>query len=113
MYTYRATITNVYDGDTITADLDLGFYSHMKKVKLRLWGLNAPEVRGESRAAGLAARDWLRERVKGADIIVVTFKDKQGKYGRWLATLIDNANPEGPTINEEMIAAGHAVEKHY
>ena len=46
MYEYKATVTAVYDADTITVDVDLGFRSHLKKIKLRLFGINAPEVRG-------------------------------------------------------------------
>ena len=46
MYEYRATVISVYDGDTITVDIDLGFGIVLRKQKLRLYGLNTPEVRG-------------------------------------------------------------------
>ena len=49
MYEYRAFVTKVYDGDTITVDIDLGFGVQLKKQSIRLSGINAPEVRGPSR----------------------------------------------------------------
>ena len=49
MYEYRAFVRKVYDGDTITVDIDLGFEVMLKNQKLRLYGINTPEVRGESR----------------------------------------------------------------
>lgn len=45
MYTYKATVTSVYDGDTFNATVDLGFNISINET-FRLFGLNAPEVRG-------------------------------------------------------------------
>lgn len=104
MYTYNAYVTKVYDGDTITVDIDLGFGIILKKQKLRLYGLNAPEVRGENKTRGLEVRDTLRELILNQNIIVKTVKDKKGKYGRWLATIIyDDQN-----INEWLLQEGMA-----
>ena len=33
MYEYKAIITSVYDGDTVTANIDLGFGVVLKKTK--------------------------------------------------------------------------------
>ena len=49
MYEYKATVTKVYDGDTITVDFDLGFGILIRKQKIRLLGINTPEVRGPER----------------------------------------------------------------
>ena len=46
MYTYRAKIIGVYDGDTITALVELGFNVTIE-LKLRLYGIDTPEVRGK------------------------------------------------------------------
>ena len=59
-YEYRAIIIEVYDGDTVTADIDLGFNTWRMGEKLRLARINAPEVRCKERSEGLKARDWLR-----------------------------------------------------
>jgi micrococcal nuclease len=44
LYYYRAKISAVYDGDTCTADLDLGLSTIRKGEKIRLSRINAPEV---------------------------------------------------------------------
>ena len=86
MYEYRAIVTKIYDGDTITVDLDLGFGIWKKKQSLRLGRIEAAEVRGEERELGLKVRDTLREWLPlGSEVIVKTNKDKTGKYGRYLA----------------------------
>ena len=46
MYEYRAYVTKVYDGDTVTCDIDLGFGVLLKKQKLRLFGLNIYILKG-------------------------------------------------------------------
>ena len=79
-YTYNAIITSAYDGDTVTADIDLGFGVIMKKQKLRLLGIDTPELRGDTLLEARVARDWLREKVLGKDIVVETFKDKKGNF---------------------------------
>jgi micrococcal nuclease len=47
MYEYKAVI-KVYDGDTITAQVDLGFHFNFTN-SFRLARIDCPEVRGESR----------------------------------------------------------------
>ncbi len=87
MYHYKAKIIDVYDGDTVTALVDLGFL-HFQEMKLRLYGINTPELRGEERERGLAARDVLRDMVLDKEVQIRSYKDKQGKYGRYLANIM-------------------------
>ena len=108
MYTYRAKIVKVYDGDTVTAVVDLGF-GITNKIKVRLKGINTPELRGDERALGIISRDFLREKILNKDIVVETFKDKKGKYGRYIGTLwINDEN-----INELLVEQGLAEKKDY
>lgn len=103
-FTYRMHVAEIYDGDTWTIDIDLGFGIWMKGQKIRLYGINTPEVRGVERPEGLMVRDWCRENFLGKDGIVQTFKDSKGKYGRWLGDLwIDNRS-----INRELVSLGYA-----
>ena len=88
MYLYRATITSVYDGDTFTADVDIGFKVAVRGEKIRLARINAPEIRGANRKAGLASRDYLRDLILGREVLLKTIKDKRGKYGRYLGEII-------------------------
>ena len=87
MYEYRAFVRKVYDGDTVTVDIDLGFDVVLKAQKIRLTRIDAPEVRGSERAEGLKSRDALREKIGNKWIRIKTQKDKKGKYGRWLGEL--------------------------
>ncbi len=103
MYEYRAIVTAVYDGDTVTADIDLGFEVWLHGQKLRLLNINTPEVRGKTRPEGLIARDALRNRILGKEVIVKS--DRRGKYGRWLVEIIiDDEN-----INSWLLKEGYAV----
>lgn len=104
MYEYSAKVVKVYDGDTITVDVDLGFGVWMHKQKIRLVGINTPEVRGEEREEGLKSRDWLREKILDKQITLRTAKDRKGKYGRWLGAVILHST----NINQEMISLGLA-----
>ena len=84
MYEYRAFVRKVYDGDTVTVDIDLGFDVILKNQKIRLTKIDAPEVRGTQRPEGLKTRDALRSRIGSKWVRIKTQKDKKGKYGRWL-----------------------------
>jgi len=109
LYTYRAHITAVYDGDTVTADIDLGLGIWKSKEKLRLIRINAPEMRGDEKEQGTISRDWLREKILGKDVMVRTVYDKKGKYGRYLAEIwYDNKN-----INDLLVTKGLAEYKEY
>ena len=114
LYHYRAKVVSVYDGDTCTLDIDLGLHLKIEGEKVRLSRINAPEVRGEERPQGLLARDWLRERIGGREVWIQTIRDKKGKYGRYIAEIWVEDEPEVfVNISDEMVAAGHAVYKEY
>lgn len=113
LYHYKAMITAVYDGDTVTADIDLGLKTFIKGEKLRLNRINAPELRGAERPAGLVARDWLRSRVLGKTVLIETFKDKKGKYGRYIAELWLPEKEGFINVNDELVRQGLAEYKSY
>lgn len=104
-FVYRAVIVSVYDGDTVTADIDVGFGIWLKEQKIRLEGINAPEVRAEERIEGLKSRDRLRELILNKEVVIETIKDKKEKYGRWLGKIYYNSE----LINEKLISEGLAV----
>ena len=104
MYNYKAKILDVYDGDTVTALVDLGFL-HYQEMKLRLYGIDTPEVRGVEKIEGKKVRDIVREMIIGKEVEIITYKDKQGKYGRYLANII----LDGVDINLWLVANGHAT----
>lgn len=105
LYTYRAHVLSVYDGDTITVDIDLGFSIFMRSQSIRLVRINAPEVRGSSAEMGAKSRDALRGKILGKTVTLKTIKDTKEKYGRWLAEVwID-----GVCINDWLLTEGLAV----
>lgn len=103
MYTYKVKeILKVYDGDTITVLIDLGFYTYQVQ-KLRLARIDAPEIRGEEREKGLVVRDLLRDILYAAEeVIVTTKKDRKGKYGRYIAEVW----ADGININDWLLEEG-------
>lgn len=105
LYTYRANVTSVYDGDTLTVDIDLGFSIIMKQQTVRLARINAPELRGNTAELGIKSRDALRDKVLGKSIVLKTIKDSREKYGRWLGEIW----VDGACINDWLLEAGLAV----
>ena len=92
-YEYEATVVKVYDGDTITVDIDLGLDVWLKNKRIRLLGIDTPEMRGDEREQGIVIRDILREKILNRKIVLQTTRDKTGKYGRYLGVIIyDNIN---------------------
>ncbi|MFQ5708307.1 MAG: thermonuclease family protein [bacterium] len=110
LYSYRARVVSVYDGDTVRANIDLGLNTWVMNEKLRLARIDAPELRGDQREAGLAARDFLRELVLDKEIILETIKDRKGKFGRYLAELwLKNEAGIFVNVNDLMVQKGYAV----
>ena len=103
-YCYHALCTGVYDGDSCTLRLSLGLGVYMHDQKIRLLGIDTPELRGEERPLGLQARDRLRELILDEWVLVQTVFDRTGKYGRLLGTLYhDSVN-----INQLLLDEGLA-----
>jgi len=110
-YVYNAYVTDVYDGDTITVNIDLGLDITLNNQKIRLFGINAPEIRGKDKKAGTISRDWLRSRILNKSIVICTIKDSKGKYGRYLGIIYTDDNPI--SMNDEMVSMGLAEAKDY
>ncbi len=114
LYYYNAHVTSVYDGDTLTVDIDLGLKTFVKGEKIRLSRINAPELRGKSRPEGLKSRDRLRELVLNKNILLQTIKDKKGKYGRYLGEIwIQLKGKKYTNINDLLVKEGFAEYKEY
>ena len=115
LYHYRAKVLEIYDADTIRVELNLGFGliwrgSDNRGVGIRLFGLNAPEMKGNDKEKGTISRDKLREQILGKEITIKTIKDKSEKYGRYLGIIIKD---DGTNINDWLISEGLAVKKDY
>lgn len=114
LYQYKAIVTSVYDGDTCTVDIDLGLHTWVRGEKIRLMRIDAPEVRGKSRVKGLRSRDYLKSLIQDKEIIIGTFKDKKGKYGRYLGEIWLNMDGEDfINVNDLLVKKKYAVYKKY
>lgn len=113
LYFYKAKVVSVYDGDTCRLDIDLGLSTWVRKEPIRLYGIDAPELRGDERPQGLLARDYLRSLIGDKELFVQTIKDKKGKYGRYLGILWLDVDGAWKNVNDMMVEAGHAVYREY
>jgi len=106
---FNSHVEKVYDGDTITLDINIGF-GLKKTERIRMYGINAPEMRGSEKADGTKSRDALRKLILGKDVTLKTFgEQKRGKYGRLLGIVyINNIN-----VNDWMVEKGYAKYKKY
>ena len=104
MYEYQADVIRVIDGDTLLLDIDLGMRIHVTQI-VRLLGVNAPEMTGEQRPAGIAAREWVSGQVDST-VRIKTHLDRNDKYGR---LLVEVFLADGTVLNQAIIAAGHGV----
>ena len=114
LYHYRAIVNSVYDGDTCTVDIDLGLRTWIRSEKIRLHRINAPELRGPEREAGLKSRDFLRSQIEGKEVYIQTFKDKKGKYGRYIADIwLQAESGTWINVNDLLVEKGYAVYHNY
>lgn len=98
MYQYNAVVTAVHDGDTFTADIDLGFYVHTIQ-HIRLAGLNAIELKDPGGAEALANLSTI---ILNRTVILNTVKiDKFG--GRYDAVVSEPDPRLGVTLNQWLI----------
>ena len=93
MYEYKALVNRVIDGDTVDVDIDLGFGIWMKDERIRVMGIDTPELRTSDKLEkvfGLAAKNRLKELIpEGSIQILKTEVDKDGEdaKGKFVLTL--------------------------
>jgi micrococcal nuclease len=109
MYEYQALVLAAHDGDTITARIDLGFHVSITET-FRLSRINAPEVIGPTKQLGIDARDFVRNLILNKTILIKTEKDKQEKYGRYLA---DVYLADGRCLNDLLVDNSLAIYQRY
>lgn len=108
---YKATVTRVVDGDTFDAVIDVGF--DVKVVaRIRLNGVDTPEVRGEERAEGLKAKERVREIMQKAVNVVIRSEKggSRGSFNRWLADVFYPVGIGWKCLGPALITEGLAEE---
>ena len=109
MYTYKANIIRVVDGDTVIVDIDLGFGVWLRGQTIRLAKINAPELRGASLEAGRDSKTYLSKLVLDKRVMIRTEKDRKEKYGRWLGIILLEDDKNLIDINHKMVSEGYAT----
>jgi len=94
-YQYKARVTNVVDGDTIDALVDLGFKVQVMQ-RLRLTRVDTPE---RTQANYQTAKDFVKDLVEGKEVTITTHK--VSKWGYFLA----DVTVEGRDVSDMLIAA--------
>jgi len=115
MYEYNATLLRVVDGDTVDANIDLGFDIHVKK-RIRLQGIDAWESRTRDlveKRKGLLAKQWLHDILALHDNKFILQSSKVGKFGRCIGIIYVDSKTKNDkniivNINEKLILEGHA-----
>jgi len=106
-YSYKAIVVSVYDGDSLTLDIDLGLGVWKKGQKIRLLGIDTPEMRGEEREEGLVSKARVVDLVLNKEVVVQT--EKTGKYGRWLGIIwFLSDDGEWRNLNNLLVSEGLA-----
>lgn len=108
-YIRRCELHRVIDGDTVVLQIDMGFHC-LTLQKVRLLGIDTPEIRGEERTKGLAAKEFVENwfalhLVNGTKVFVST--EKSDSFGRWLGEIY--AEGQAVSLNSQLMAKGHAV----
>ena len=109
MHEYQANLIKIVDGDTLDADIDLGFSVWVRK-RVRLVNIDTWESRTrdkEEKKRGLAAKARLKELIKENKNQFILISHGLGKFGRVLGEILldDDRN-----VNDILIEEGHAYE---
>lgn len=117
LYWYRVEILKIVDGDTIHVKANLGFGVTIP-VKVRIKGIDTPEVYGvkqssDEYARGKIASARLAELLEGRDVLINTFLDKTGKYGRYIADVCYEDGSLLVNVGDILVEEGLAERKDY
>lgn len=92
-------VSKVIDGDTIELLAKENPYHHITKLKIRLYGIDAPELK---QAYGKEAKEYLSALVLKQEVSLII--ENKDKYDRFVSTLF----LKGQDINKEMVKNGYA-----
>ena len=102
--TTMGLVESVADGDTIGVRIAGG-----RRLRVRLLGIDAPEINYQGRSQGWWAHGALHVLQRlcpvGAGVVLAIDRERQDKYGRLLAYVLRG----GRNLNIEMVASGWAV----
>lgn len=104
MYTYNAKIINIVDGDTVDAEIDLGFKLYTVH-RLRLIDIDTEEMNDPNpslKQLARTAKQYMIDNLLGKNVKINTYKSDS--FGRYLAEIyIDKFN-----VNDYLLESGLA-----
>ena len=108
---YKILLNRVIDGDSLDIDIQLGFGIVLQNRRLRLVGVDTPEVRtsdDEEKKFGLMAKSFVVNWCSNRDLrlTIKNGSDEQDKFGRILGDLIDD---QGNSLVFDIISNYHGV----
>lgn len=92
-------VSKVIDGDTIELLAKENPYNHITKLKIRLYGIDALELK---QAYGKEAKEYLSALILKQEVSLII--ENKDKYDRFVGTLF----LKGQDINKEMVKNGYA-----
>lgn len=101
---YDAIISKIIDGDTVEVNIELGFRIKLIK-RVRIFGIDAPEVVGENKNLGKIVKGYLKEILKGHLVYLYVYKFDDS-FGRAIAE-IDVPN-HGFEVGKDLLEKGLA-----
>lgn len=104
LYQYALKNISVVDGDTLKADIDLGFGVAITNKKIRLEHINCPE---KNTPEGVVAKQFTEAWIVEHDEAVISVKNhREDKYGRILGSITG----DGQSLADALKIAGHGVD---
>lgn len=111
---YKIQINRVIDGDSLDIDIMLGFGIVLQNKRLRLEGVDTPELRTsdeEEKKFGLRAKSFVVEWCSDRELLLLVKNngDEYDKFGRILGHIEDN---NGNNLVASIIEHYHGVAYH-
>ena len=111
-YIRQCQVIRVIDADTLRLRIDLG-WNQFSDHNVRLLRVNAPELKGDTREAGLDSKmwviNWLQEKALDESITAWPFiihSQKSDSFGRYLGEIY---SLNGDNLNDDLIKSGHGI----
>lgn len=108
LYTYKARVEEVLDGDTLKVDFLLGL-GNRRGETIRLNHIDCPEA---DTPEGKAAKRFVESELAGCEAITVkSVRTRKEKWGRYLADVFyQKKGAAGPVyLNQLLLDKGHAI----
>lgn len=104
LFTFKAYIERVVDGDTLVVQVDLGF-SLWTRQYLRLRGIDCPEL---DTPEGKKAKKFVERELETAPYVIIS-STRSDKYDRYLADVFYTSGKEEKFLNNELLGNRLAV----